>query len=178
MKMSQMDEDRILLNEQAEQASEDGLKLVPVTESIRYRKRAQSAEKKVEDLTKQLADARAQASQTAEQLNDMRLERELLCRLSSAGAVDLEAALLLAKGRIADNQQPDIEDCVKKLKSEKSYLFGESSVKVPTAAQKTAAVKDRRTGRQAVLERAAKQAATTGNRADLQQYLKLRRNFL
>ena len=38
----------------------DNMKLVPVAESIRYRKRAQGAEKKIEALTEQLAEAKAQ----------------------------------------------------------------------------------------------------------------------
>jgi len=34
------------------------------------------------------------------------------------------------------------------------------------------------TSRQAMLERAAKKAAASGSRADLQEYLKMRRSFL
>ena len=44
----------------------DGLKLVPVAESIRYRKRAQSAEKKIEALAEELAEVKARASEMAE----------------------------------------------------------------------------------------------------------------
>jgi hypothetical protein len=45
-------------------------------------------------------------------------------------------------------------------------------------AQRTSGAKDRETGNQAILEGAAKTAATKGNRTDLQEYLKLRRNFV
>jgi hypothetical protein len=47
---------------------------------------------------------------------------------------------------------------------------------MPTS--KTAPARQRMQNTQAILERAAKKAATTGTRKDLQEYLKLRRNFL
>ena len=45
--------------------------------------------------------------------------------------------------------------------------------KVDQILQKTAGARDRAASGQGVLERAAKRAATTGNRGDLQEYLKL-----
>ncbi len=45
-------------------------------------------------------------------------------------------------------------------------------------AKKTAGAKDRVQSSQMVLEKAAKEAAVTGSRTDLQKYLKLRRNFV
>jgi hypothetical protein len=62
------------------------------------------------------------------------------------------------------------------LKKEKQFLFATGS---PGAAPtKTAGARDRVTNSQTLLERAAKKAATTGNRTDLHEYLKLRRNFI
>jgi hypothetical protein len=44
--------------------------------------------------------------------------------------------------------------------------------------KRTAGAKDRVQNSQTVLEKAAKEAAVTGNRTDLQKYLKLRRSFV
>jgi hypothetical protein len=151
-------------------------KLVPVAESIRYRKRAQSAEKEAETLAEQLAQARAEVSQMAEQLRGIEDEQKLMRKLAAAGAVDLEAAVLIAKARIEAQDGADLDGVIGQLKKEKQYLFacgGNYGV-----AKKTAGVKDRMQNSQSILERAAKKAATTGNRTDLQEYLKLRRNFV
>jgi len=154
----------------------DNMKLVPVAESIRYRKRAQSAEKKVEALTEQLAEAKSQAAKMSEQLSNIQTEQKLTCKLAAARAIDLETAVLIAKAGIEGQTEADLDACVEQLKKEKQYLFGGTSGVVTT--KKTAGAKERMQNNQTVLERAAKKAATTGNRTDLQEYLKLRRNFL
>lgn len=162
----------------------DSSKLVPIAESIRYRKRAQSAEKKLQALAGQLAEAKSQAAMLSEQLNDIQLEQKLMRKLAAAGTIDLETAVLIAKAKIAGHDNADLDGLIEQLKKEKQYLFasvaaerGPSSTGIG-ATKKTAAAKDRLQSSQAILERAAKKAATTGNRADLQEYLKLRRNFI
>jgi len=72
--------------------------------------------------------------------------------------------------------EADLDGVIEQLKKEKQYLFG--GVSGTVTAKKTAGAKERMTNNQTVLERAAKKAATTGNRTDLQEYLKLRRNFI
>ena len=61
--MSQIDADENILSETEAGQSDinNSLKLVPVAESIRYRKRAQSAEKQVETLAQELAQAKSEA---------------------------------------------------------------------------------------------------------------------
>ena len=176
--MSQIDTDENVLSETTGgQSDNDNLKLVPVTESIRYRKRAQGAEKKIETLAEQLAQAKAQATKMAEQLSTIQLEQKLMRKLAAAGTIDLETALLIAKARMESSDEADLGACVEQLKKEKQYLFtgGTSGA---ARQKKTAPAKDRMTNSQTILERAAKKAATTGNRTDLQGYLKLRRNFI
>ena len=154
----------------------DNARFVPVAESIRYRKRAQSAEKKIETLTEQLAQANSQTTKLSEQLSDIQTEQKLMRQLAAAGAVDLETAVLIARARMQDKDDADVTGVIEQLKKEKQYLFaGNSSGSAPT---KTAGARDRVTNNQTLLERAAKKAATTGNRTDLHEYLKLRRNFL
>jgi hypothetical protein len=174
--MSPIETQDILSEDIAGASENDTARLVPVAESIRYRKRAQSAEKKLEVLTEQLAEAKSQTEKMSEQLNTIQTEQKLMHKLVSAGAVDPETATLIAKVRMQNQSEADVDGVIEQLKKEKQYLFGSSSVSVIPG--KTAGARERVVNNQTLLERAAKQAATTGNRADLHEYLKLRRNFL
>jgi ABC-type uncharacterized transport system involved in gliding motility auxiliary subunit len=162
--------------EHADSVSES-LKLVPVSESIRYRKRAQIAERQVETLSEQLAEARAEAKEARERLSTIRTEQELARKLAAAGAVDLEAAVLIARARMEGEPEADLGGVVEQLRKEKQYLFAEGKSRM-LSSKKTTGAKERIQSNEAVLERAAKKAATTGSRTDLQEYLKLRRNII
>jgi hypothetical protein len=174
--MSPIETQEVLSEDITGASDNDNMKLVPVTESIRYRKRAQSAEKKVEALMEQLAEAKLQVKSVSEQLSDIQAEQKLTRKLAAAGTVDMETAVLLAKAKMEGQMEADLDSVIEQLKNEKQYLFG--SVSGAVTVKKTAGAKERMTNNQTVLERAAKKAATTGNRTDLQEYLKLRRNFL
>lgn len=175
--MSQIDTDEDILSEtEAGQEEVVNQKLVPVAESIRYRKRAQSAEKKIEILTEELTRAKSQAGEMARELSSIRMEQKLTRKLAAAGAIDLETAVLIAKARIGEDTEADLDGAIQQLKKEKQYLF--SGTGASATAKKTAGAKDRMQDGCTALERAAKKAATTGNRTDLQEYLKLRRSFV
>ncbi|MHC4740522.1 MAG: hypothetical protein ACYS8Z_01345 [Planctomycetota bacterium] len=168
-------ESQEILSETEERTSDEDLKLVPVAESIRYRKRAQSAEKQVESLSEQLAESQSQADRVAEELKSIRNEERIVRKLAGCGAVDLEAAILLVKAKLEGDPEADLDGVIEQLKIEKQYLFVESE---SPSARKTSGARDRIRNSLSALERAASKAATTGNRVDLQEYLKLRRNFL
>ena len=136
----------------------------------------QSDEKNADDPAGQLAQANQQIAQMSRDLEDLQIAQKLTHKLAAAGAIDLEAAVLVAKARIGDTAQADIDACVAQLRKEKAYLFGGSTE--TTASRKTASARDRATTGQTALEQAAQKAAKTGSRADLHHYLKLRRNFL
>ncbi len=177
--MSQVDRNEEVLSETAaERGDVNNMRLVPVAESIRYRKRAQSAEKEAESLACELAEARSEAVRTGEQLNSILMEQKLMQKLAAAGTIDLEAAVLVARDRMQGITEADLDGVVERLKKEKRYLFGNSTDKITMNAQRTSGAKDRMASGQTVLEKAAKRAATTGSRTDLQEYLKLRRNFV
>lgn len=175
--MSQIDEKEELSETKAEHGEED-LKLVPVTESIRYRRRAQSAEKEAQMLAKELAETKSQLSQVSEELRNVHREGELAKRLAAKGAIDLETAVLVAGAKIEEDAEADMDKVIEEMKKEKQYLFGGASQGSAGNIKKTSGVKDKMQNGQAILERAAKRAATTGNRKDLQEYLKLRRSFV
>jgi ABC-type uncharacterized transport system involved in gliding motility auxiliary subunit len=179
--MSQIDTGENVLSETIEEHSiNNSLKRVPVTEAIRYRKRAQSAEKQAETLAEQLAQAKSEVSEMTEQLKSVEIEQELIRKLAAAGTVDLETAVLVAKARIEGRTEADLDGVIEQLREEKQYLFG-GQKSIPMASKRTAPAKDMTMAgaeSQTVLTKAAKKAATTGSRTDLQEYLKLRRNFV
>lgn len=150
-------------------------KLVPVGEAIRYRKRAQGAEKQIGALEQELKTSREKNEQLAGELDEMKLEQKLVASLTAAGVSDLEAAVLIARARMKGSGG-DVDSVVEQLRKEKSYLF--DGLETRAVASKTAGIKERKSGGQSVLERAAKRAATSGNRADVQEYMKVRRQFV
>jgi len=151
-------------------------KLVPIGESIRYRRRAQGAEKQAQDLADQLAQANETISQMSQDLEGLQRDHELTRKLSAASVTDLETALLVARARLKDDPKTDIDTCVEQLKHEKRHLFEPSPETVPR--RRTAGAKDRVSPNQTALQRAAAKAAQSGHRTDLQHYLKLRRSLL
>ena len=177
MNTNQMNESMSLTSEDPGfENDSDVTKQVPVAESIRYRRRAQSAEKKAGNLAEEVTEANQKIDQMSQDLDTLRIEQKLTHALVAAGVTDPEAAVLMAKARMSGKPDVDVGACLDQLKKEKGYLFAGSTE--TTASRKTASAKDRVTHSRTVLERAAKKAAKTGNRADLQQYLKLRRNLV
>jgi len=181
--MSETESQGSLSEDKVSQEEVGNMKMVPVAEAVRYHKRAQSAERRVEELAGELADVRAEESRLADELKGVQKEQELTRRLTAAGARDLEAATLIAKARLAgadkagstSSPQADLDGVVEQLKREKQYLFGE---KVSGgAAVRTSGAKEQRGGGTGI-ERAAKRAAGTGSRADLQEYMRKRRSFV
>lgn len=169
--MSQTAVEQPLQDDQTEQNSK-----ALIAESIRYRKRAQNAEQKVEALSEQLTEANQQIERLSSDVEGLQLDRKLTGKLTAAGATDLEAATLIAKARLNDDADADVDQCIEQLKVEKGYLFTQPSPVV--TPRPTAGVKDRVTSGKNTLERAATKAAKTGNRTDLQEYLKLRRGLV
>ena len=174
--MSQIDEGALPGAEEG-QGEVDDVKFVPVGESIRYRRRAQGAEKRVEELAGELAEARTEATRLADELKATHREQELMRRLASEGTRDLEAAMLIAKARLAGKDQVDLSSVVEQLKKEKQYLFSETSISGVTPALRTSSAKEQRSGA-GVLERSAKRAVGTGSRSDLQEYMRKRRSIV
>lgn len=170
--MAEIDLDNQVTSEDEDLGSE---KLVPVSEAIRYRKRAQGAEKRISVLEQQLEEALEQNEQFAERLRGKEQEQELAHKLTVAGVNDLETAVLVAKSRLRESGDAQVDSVIEQLRKDKSYLFSE----IPSGvASKTAGVKLESPSSQRGLERAAKKAAESGSRVDLQEYLKVRRQFV
>ncbi len=179
--MSRVDAEANVLSEDKDRIDDisiDNVRLVPVAESIRYRKRAQVAEQKAEHLSEQISAVRREAQELTAKMNQLESERSLTRKLVAAGASDLETALLVARAR-ADKEGTDVDALVEQLRIEKPHLFGSAEVgDKGAAAPRTAVVKDRLSSGKSSLAKAASKAATTGSRVDLHEYLRLRRNFV
>ena len=115
--MSEVDLDSRVLSEDTDSGDE---KLVPVGEAIRYRKRAQGAEKDASDMAKEAKQLREHNEELTAELEAMRADHELVRALSSAGAVDLEAAVLVARSRMEDGEDKEVASVVELLRQEKS----------------------------------------------------------
>ena len=158
-----------------EQGAVNEEQLVPVGEAIKYRKRAQVAEQRVEALSQQLAESEQKLGETQGRLATVGLEGELTRQLVVAGAVDLEVALLLAKEQCgsSDETGPDIGAVVEQLRQKRPGLFGTSN---DSFAPATAGRRRANQGSGARLEQMAQQANQTQSRKDMQEYLRLRRS--
>lgn len=120
-------------------------KRVPVSEAIRYRKRAQAAEKELDELKERLEQQGGQVEQLKQEIETFKTSSPV----RGAGPLQGEGHLPQA-----------------------SSLAAQASVK-------TQGVKETRTtGTRTLLQHAAKQAAVSGSRTDVQEYLRLRRNFV
>ncbi len=169
-----------------------------IQESIKYRRRAQDAERRAEALEAELADLRDgrdqhtsalqvrldQAQAEAESLRDrlagLERDRDLERTLAQAGAADTESALALARERLAGGQTPDdLAAFAKALLEEKPHLrkaaapSGDRPAALPpmTAGAKPAADD----APQRAARRLADRARETGRHGDVLAYMRARR---
>lgn len=170
-------------------AAADGeSRLVPVAESIKYRRRAQQAEVRLHELEQQLKDVAAQLEGRSEELavaeaqrDEARMQltaagnqRSAERLLAEAGVVDLEAAGLLLGKRMDLGEELDAEAIrrgVEQLLLDKPFLAHRSAPLPPS----TASPRSSQAGSFAQLAEAAEQAVRSGSRRDVAEYLRLRR---
>lgn len=146
-------------------------RLVPVTEAIRYRKRAQAAEQQVGALQTQLTDLQGRLTQTQQTIAQLERRQKIDALLADADAVDFEVARLLTEAAVEVMDQPDVAMAIADLKRGKPYLFHQRSI----AAAQAMSARQRDSHSHSTHE-AAQAAATSGDRRDLLHYLRLRRS--
>jgi hypothetical protein len=160
-----------------------------VQESIKYRRRAQEAERRAEALKteiqtlregqdgraaaleSELSQARAEAETLRSQFAAAQRDRQLERELARAGCADPETALALARERLAGGADPeDPAAFVRGLLEEKPHLRGTA----PSLPPRTAAAKP--SGPPArTADRLAERARSTGSTGDLMAYLRAKR---
>ncbi len=150
--------------------------MVPVSEAIKYRKRAQTAEQQVQQLTEKLQNSQQIQQDTQAQLNKKEQENKLTQELVQAGVVDVEAALLLAQKKAETYQDNhDMRGLIEALRNERPYLFSHPVGEVSASlAAPTAGVRSSGGGVNNLL-RSAQRAQQSGNRRDMHEYLRMRR---
>jgi hypothetical protein len=168
-----------------------------IQESIKYRRRAQEAERRAEALEAELAGLReaeqsraaavegelAQARSEAETLRtrlqsaerDRRLEREL----SRAGCIDAETALAVAHERLASGDPPDdLAAFARSLLEEKPHLRGTGGpprADAPLPPRTSGAKPAGDDAPRRAADRLAEQARQTGSPRDVLAYVRARR---
>jgi len=167
-------------------------KLVPVGESIKYRRRAQQAEVRIQEIEQQLADFQSQLERRNEEIAAAEAQRdELQLRLlesdnrhsaerllGDAGVVDLEtASLLLGKRvRLDEDLEPEaLRQQVEQLLLDKPFLRQLPAEPGASLPPKSASPRPTHMSAASQLAQAAQRAVHSGNRRDIAEYLRLRR---
>ena len=162
-------------------------KLVPVNEAIKYRRRAQQAESRLQQSEQQLKDLQTQLEARLEQLATAEAQRDELQHqletsqvrtdaermLHAAGVNDIETGMALLEKRFSfsDGPQPEqLSQAVQRLVRDKAFLTASPQV-LPA---KTASRRIQERGA-AWLAQGAARAAQSGNRREVAEYLRLRR---
>lgn len=144
-------------------------KLVPVGEAIRYRKRAQEAERSAEESGSRINELETSLASAKQELDAMERRHEIDLALMREGAIDLETARLMAELTMESAEEGNTSEAVSKLRQDKPFLFrkppqssgGAMSAKVSQERTETAA--------------AGEHAARNGDRESLLRYLRARR---
>jgi len=171
---------------ESQPSSEAPDKLVPVGESIRYRRRAQQAEGRLTQLEQQLTQLQEQLQTRADELATAEAQRDEARQqmtqvnnqfaadrlLIQAGVVDMEAAHLLLQNRVdlgEELESSEVEHAVQQLLVDKPFLRGNAM------PPKSASVRRGVQSLTARIANAADRAVASGDRRDVAEYLRLRR---
>jgi len=146
-------------------------KLVPVSEAIRYRKRAQSAEQQLENLNGQVRELNHRLDEANQQISGLEHRQRIDALLMEADVIDLDAARLLTERVVVEMEEPDPKQAVEDMRRHKPYLFRRRAHADPSAMSPSVPSHG-----QEPAEIAAQEAARTGDRRDLLRYLRLRRS--
>ncbi|MEM1445183.1 MAG: hypothetical protein AAGF84_03950 [Planctomycetota bacterium] len=166
--MSEANENQQVTKTPDSDPSENAERMVPVTESIRYRKRAQHAETQAESLQQRVDELTRTLSENEQTIAALERRQRIDTELAKADAVDMEVARLLTEVAVSDMDDPDVAEAIDDLRRHKPYLFrsrGRAARNMGPAAHDLASP----------LEDAAERAIASGDRRDLLQYLRLRR---
>jgi hypothetical protein len=147
-----------------------------VAEAKRYRKRAQAAEKILEDLKKALAAREKTIAQQEQTIKSLERRQQIDELLHDAQTIDLESARLLTELSLAAMDEPDVESAVEELRRTKPHLFRSQSRRGTSGAGvMSARGESELSGHDDSVNRAAAEAFSSGKRSDLLRYLRLRR---
>ncbi len=165
-------------NETLETTGSEQERLVPVTEAIKYRKRAQTAEQELSSLEKSLQESNEKLLQSQRKLECLQFEQTLNEQLNQAGATDYHVVKLLAKEKLhsSNSEQPDVSEIIEQVRQERPQLFADQTMNNDDLlAKPTAGIPPQAASRASTLIQLANKAGRS--RKDMQEYLKLRRQM-
>ena len=149
-----------------------------VAEARRYRKRAQAAEKSLEELKTNLAEREKTITQQQQTIESLQCRRMVDQALIEADSIDLETTRALIETSLSQIDQPkesDVAHAVQEIRRRKPFLFRSAMRRGKPGVGALSANGVETTHEVASLERAAAHAVNTGKRTDLLRYLRLRR---
>lgn len=153
-----------------EEKRDSSERLVPVSEAIRYRRRAQAAEQGANDLKGEIQDTRVELEQARQSILQLERRQKIDELLVDSEVVDLEVARLLTEVAVEMMDEPDVKMAIDDLKRHKPYLFTTRGTEGSFMAARL------RGSSHHEVEQAAGCAAISGDRRDLLRYLRLRRH--
>lgn len=124
-----------------------------------------------DDLHTALADARRELDSLRTALETAERRRQIERALAEADAIDLETAALLTEAAVSQMDEADINAAVGELKRRKPFLFARRTPRSTVMAPRA-----QHDARAEHLAGAREAAASTGDRAALLRYLRLRRS--
>lgn len=145
----------------------------PVSDEINWRGRALEAEGKLSELEQALADLRATLEQTRDALDANERRREVEIAVSSAGAIDVETALMLVETAMKDRVPEELGAVIEEVKRSKPFLFDDRRGAPVGASAGVMSLEPSRRGE--ALAALAEEARATGDRRALLRYLQARR---
>jgi len=150
------------------------VRMANVAEAIRYRKRAQAAERELAETRARLDEATREAEAAQQRLAQVERGAAIDRGLADAGVADLEAARLLVDAALSDSEA-DVAAAIEAVQRDRPQLFRVvRSGPGPTAAMGPAVRTSPQGSRE--IERAASAARHTGHNADVMHYMNLRRS--
>lgn len=147
-----------------------------VSDEINWRGRALEAEGKLSELEKALADLRTTLEQTRDALDANERRREIELAVSSAGAIDIDTALLLVQTAMKDRGPEELGAVIEEVKRSKPFLFDDRRGASEGAGVGVGVMSAEPSRGGEALASLAEEARATGDRRALLRYLQARRS--
>ncbi|HOQ06115.1 MAG TPA: hypothetical protein PKY88_12990 [Anaerohalosphaeraceae bacterium] len=160
-------------NEEPRQEQTTPLGAEAVPEAVLIRRQAQAAEKELAQIKAERDRLDAENQTLRKTLDRIQTDQQLLQAARAAGAIDSETVCLLIRQQLAENDKADIPALLERLRREKSWLFEADNAARPKRSAGQRVLPDRT----AALQQAAGRAERTGRLNDVQEYLRIRRQF-
>lgn len=157
-----------------DESGDPAARLVSVSEAIRYRKRAQAAERDLAETRARLEEATREAQAAQQRLALAERRAAIDAGLVGLGATDLEAARLLVEASLNEGEA-DVAAAIESVRRRRPQMFRANHSAPRHTAAMGPAVRSAPQGERDI-DRAARAARRSGHNADVMHYMNLRRS--